>query len=188
MNLKKLAPWNWFKRENESDGRAVPVNMGYSIGNRSVSMTPLHCVFDEIDRLFDTAFNRFGLSPFGENPNLLEGMSGSILKPRLDLGATEKEYTVSVEIPGVNEKDVQLEISNNTLTICGEKKQKTEEKNKSYYRVERSYGSFQRVLSLPEDADQGGVKAIFKKGLLTITIPRKALPGSKVKQVEINYA
>ena len=188
MDIKKLAPWNWFNKENTSDGHAVPVNKGHSIGNRSVSMFPSHTVFEEIDRLLENAFHGFGLSPFGEGRKMLEGISGNILKPRLDLGATEKEYTISVEIPGVNEKDVQLEITNDTLTISGEKKQETEEKNKNYYRLERSYGSFQRVLSLPEDADQDGVKALFKKGILTVTIHRKVLPGSKVKQIQINYA
>lgn len=106
----------------------------------------------------------------------------------MDLGATEKEYTVCIETPGVDGKDIQLQITNNTLTIFGEKKQAVEEKKKHYYRVERSYGSFQRVLSLPQDADQDKINAQFKKGVLTITIPRKSLTGSNVKQIQITYA
>jgi HSP20 family protein len=88
----------------------------------------------------------------------------------------------------VDEKDVKLEIVNDTLTISGEKKQEKEEKEKNYYRMERSYGVFQRVLSLPEDADQDKIKATFKKGILTVTVPRKALPKSDVKQIEIKNA
>ena len=114
-------------------------------------------------------------------PRLAEGM----FKPSLDLGATDKEYTVTVELPGVDEKDVRLEIVNDNLIIRGEKKQETEEQEKNYYRMERSYGSFERVLSLPEDADQDGVKATFKKGVLTVTLPRKALPESDVKKIEV---
>jgi HSP20 family protein len=108
-----------------------------------------------------------------------------MLKPTLDLSATDKKYTISVEIPGVDEKDVKLEIANDTLTIRGEKKQENEEKDKNYYRVERSYGSFQRVLSLPEDADQAGVKATFKRGILFISMPRKAVPQADVRKIDI---
>ncbi len=90
-----------------------------------------------------------------------------------------------MEIPGVDEKDVRLEIVNDTLTIQGEKKQENEEKGKNYYRMERSYGSFQRMLSLPEDADQNEVTATFKKGVLTVTMLRKALPKADVKQIEV---
>jgi HSP20 family protein len=187
MNLKKLAPWNWFNKENDRGGNAVPVNRRHSIEKNSI-LTPSPNVFSDIDRLFDTAFNGFGRSLFGKRSNLLEGMSSSLLKPRLDLEATEKKYTICVEIPGVDEKDIQLQIANDTLTIFGEKKQKAEEKNKHYYRVERSYGSFQRVLSLPQDADQDKISARFKKGVLTVAIPRKALTGSNAKQIQINYA
>ena len=96
-----------------------------------------------------------------------------------------KEYAISVEVPGVDEKDVKIELANNTLTIGGEKKQEKEEKEKNFYRVERSYGSFQRVLSLPEDADQEKIQATFKKGVLRITVPRKALPHAEAKQIEV---
>ena len=188
MNLKKLAPWNWFDKENESSGHAVPVNTNHSTGSRYSIMPSSTDIFEEIDRLFDTACNGFGRSLFGRGSNFLDSISSGTLKPRLDLGATKKEYTVGVEVPGVNKNDVRLEITNDTLTIFGEKKQETEEKNKNYYRLERSYGSFQRVLSLPDDADQDNIKAQFKKGVLTITIPRKAIPESNIKQVQINYA
>jgi HSP20 family protein len=106
----------------------------------------------------------------------------------LDLGATDKAYTATVEVPGVDEKDVKVEMVNDTLTIRGEKKQEKEEKDKNYYRMERSYGSFQRVLSLPEDADQEGVSATFKNGVLTVTMPRKAAPAAHVRQIEIQHA
>lgn len=85
-------------------------------------------------------------------------------------------------------KDVRLEVANDTLTIRGEKKQETEEKKKDFYRMERSYGAFQRVLSLPEDADQDNIRATFKKGVLTVTMPRKALPESAVEQIEVKSA
>lgn len=134
---------------------------------------------------FDRAFGGFAPASSGFNRPLLPRLNDGMLKPTLDLGATEKEYTITVEIPGVDEKDVRLEIVNDTLIIQGEKKQETEEKGKNYYRMERSYGSFQRVLSLPEDADQDGVTATFKKGVLTVVMPRKTLPKKDVEQIAV---
>ncbi len=132
---------------------------------------------------------------FGRNngsfPRLffLRVVAPALLKPRADLSATDTEYQLTVEIPGINERDVSLDISGNTLTIRGEKRQEKEEKAKDYYRIERSYGSFQRVLSLPEDVDQDTIKATFKNGVLTVTMPRKAVTGgAEVKQIEITAA
>jgi HSP20 family protein len=107
------------------------------------------------------------------------------LKPNLDIGVSDKEYTISIELPGIDEKDVQLELINDTLKIKGEKKQQKEEKEKNYYRMERSYGSFQRTLSLPEDVDQDDIKAVYKNGIMKITIPRKAALKTEAKQIEI---
>ena len=103
----------------------------------------------------------------------------------MDIGANDKEYTITVEVPGVSEKDVQVEVSNNIMTIKGEKKQEKEEKDKDFYRIERSYGSFQRVLSLPEDADQTDIKATFKNGILKVRMPRRTLPATEVKQIDV---
>ena len=107
------------------------------------------------------------------------------LKPTLDIGVTEKEYTITVELPGVEANEVKLELVNDTLKIFGEKKQEKEEKEQNYYRVERSYGSFQRVLSLPEDADQDTINANFKNGVMTITVQRKAAPKPETKQIQV---
>lgn len=185
MDIKKWVPWNWFKKEEEDAGKMVPLKREHAKEQSGALVRPLQQFHHEIDRVFDQAFRGFGLSPFGSDQPLFPRLADGMLKPTLDLGASDKEYTIMVEIPGVDEKDVKLEIVNDTLTICGEKKQEQEEKEKNYYRMERTYGSFQRVLSLPEDADQDGIKATFKKGVLTVTLPRKALPESNVKQIEV---
>lgn len=170
MSVKKWIPWNWFKNEEDSAGKSVPVQRAVVQERDHALGYPIERFHREIDRLFDQAFRGFGLTPFEFNRPLLPGLNDGILKPTLDLGATDKEYTVTLEIPGVDEKDVRLEIVNDTLTIQGEKKQEAEEKGKNYYRMERSYGSFQRMLSLPEDADQNDVTATFKNGVLTVTM------------------
>lgn len=188
MDIKKWIPWNWFKKEEENAGKMVPVKRENAKEQSHALAHPLQQFHQEVDRLFDQAFRGFESSQLGFDRPLFPHLADGMLKPTLDLGATDKEYTITVEIPGVNEKDVKLEIVNDTLTISGEKRQEKEEKNKNYYRMERSYGSFQRVLSLPEDADQENVKATFKKGVLTVTMARKALPGSDVKRIEVKTA
>lgn len=187
MDIKKLAPWNWFKKEEEQSGARVPVHHRDAVAEypQSGAGNPLVQLHREMDRLFDNASRRFGPGPFDSDfftPLTAEGL----LKPQVDIGASNKEYSITVEVPGVKEKDVKVEIAGNTMTIRGEKNQEKEEKDKNYYRVERSYGSFQRILSLPEDAGQDDVKATFNKGVLTIKMPRKALPKSDVKQIEIS--
>lgn len=187
MDIKKWIPWNWFKKEEEESGSPVPVRRakqgprgGYS------ELSPVDYFHQEVDRLFDNFFGAwpsYGMDRQHE-PTLVDGM----LKPTLDLSATDKEYAITVEIPGVDEKDVKLELANDTLTIRGEKKQEKEEKDHNYYRMERSYGSFQRVLSLPDDADQESIKAKFKRGVLKVTMLRKALPHSDVKRIEVKGA
>jgi len=182
MDIKKLAPWNWFKKEEEQEGKMLPVRRQET---QTFHPDPFVQIRKEIDRLFDTAFRGFGFPSMGFGRELTPMAQTDWLKPTLDIGASEKKYTISVELPGVDEKEVQLELINDTLKIKGEKKQQKEEKEKNYYRMERSYGSFQRVLSLPEDADQSNIKAVYKNGIMEITIPRKAAPKAEAKQIEI---
>lgn len=185
MDIKKLVPWNWFKTEEANARKTIPVRREDAQEQGVALPVALQNFHREFDRIFDQAFRGFGIEPSLFDGVLWPRVTDGMLKPTLDLSATDKEYTVTVEIPGVDEKDVKLEIANDTLTIRGEKKHEKEEKDKSYYRVERSYGSFQRVLSLPEDADKEAVKATFKYGVLTISMPRKVLPQADIKKIEI---
>jgi HSP20 family protein len=187
MELKKLAPWNWFKKEEEI-AHTVPVRHGekekaYLPERQYEPVMQLH---REIDHLFDHFFRGFALPALGSAKSFLPFDESVLFKPQVDLSASDKEYLLTVEIPGVNENDVSVDVSGNTMTIRGEKKQEKEEKEKDYYRIERRYGAFQRILSLPEDVDQNGIKANFKNGVLSVTMPRKVLPASEVKQIEIN--
>jgi HSP20 family protein len=188
MSMKKWIPWNWFKKEEEESGKSVPVRRNRQHDQAPALSGSLVRFQQEIDRLFEHAFRGVDLMPLGFNRPLWPRMNDGLLRPTLDLGATDNAYTVSVEVPGVDEKDVKVEIANDALTIRGEKKQEIEEKDKNYYRMERSYGSFERVLSLPEDADQEGIAATFKNGVLKVSMPRIAAPQAHVKQIEIQSA
>ncbi|MFZ5764890.1 MAG: Hsp20/alpha crystallin family protein [Thermodesulfobacteriota bacterium] len=185
MDFKKLAPWNWFKTEEEENEGIIPIRRGASQlrqPNEEAIRHPLKELHQEMDRLFDDMLR--GFAPFFPTPL----SAATLIKPQVDIRATEKEYTVSAEIPGVDEKDISIEVNNSTLTIRGEKRQDKEEKETNYYRIERSYGAFQRILSLPGDGDTDAIRAHFKNGVLTITIPRKAQEKSAVRQIEIHDA
>lgn len=182
MDIKKLAPWNWFKKEQEQEGTMLPVRRQET---QTRYTDPFSQIRQEIDRIFESAFSGFGFPSIGFGRELTPMAQSDWLRPTLDIGASDKDYTISVELPGVDEKDVQLELTNDSLKIKGEKKQQKEEKEKNYYRMERSYGSFQRVLSLPEDVDKDNIKAVYKNGIMNITIPRKAAPKSEIRQIEI---
>ncbi len=184
MDIKKLVPWNWFIKEEEAE-KGLRVTQSDSRRQDHPMYHPMQQIHHEIDRMFDSVFSGFGLPRFGSSLPGFPNLSEDVLKPTLDVGCTDKEYSISIEVPGVDEKDIRLELSDNTLTIRGEKKRDQEEKEKNYYRLERSYGSFQRVLSLPDDVDQEGIKAKFKKGVLKITVPRRELPKPDVKRIEV---
>lgn len=103
--------------------------------------------------------------------------------PSIDISETEKQYVIDVEVPGMNKKDINLNVENNTLTISGERKFEKEEDNKQYHRVESHYGSFTRSFSLPENADYDSIDASYKNGILTITVDKSEK--SLKKQIEI---
>lgn len=181
MDLNKLVPWNWFRNEEEESGTSVPVNhLGQNKLYRNLGR--LH---KDMDQLFDNFFSGLGYNSFRIGNYSFNPMADGIIRPTLDIRSGDNEYIISIEIPGVEEKNIKLEIAGNALTVSGEKKQEKEDNGKSYYRMERSYGSFKRVLSLPDDADQEHLRATFKNGVLKINMQKKALPKPVVKRVEI---
>jgi HSP20 family protein len=103
---------------------------------------------------------------------------GGVLAPRVDVSETDKEVTLTVELPGVEEKDIDVSLTGDQLTIKGEKKSehedKKDEEGRVFHRVERSFGSFQRTMTVPYDVDPDQVSAQFKDGVLKITLPKPA--------------
>jgi len=106
--------------------------------------------------------------------------------PSIDVVESEKEIKVKAELPGIKEDDVDVSISQNYLSIKGEKKDEHENTEDNYIFRESSYGSFQRSFSLPDNVDGNKSEAEFKKGVLTITIPKKDSPENKVKKIKIS--
>ena len=92
--------------------------------------------------------------------------------PTVDVSETENDFEIRAELPGVSESDVNVSVTDNRLTVKGEKRQETETDGKNYHRVERRYGSFQRSFTLPRNVETSNIKAGFQDGVLTLTIPK----------------
>jgi HSP20 family protein len=166
LDLKSLIPWG--QKSN------VPVK------NETVS-DPFVSFRREVDRLFDDFFNGAGAGTFPAPRN--GGWTASL--PSLDVTDSDKELVVSAELPGMSERDFEVSLVGDVLTIKGEKKHEHEEKQGERHYVERSYGSFSRAVRLPFDASEQDVNADYDKGVLAIRIPKPADVQSKVKQIEV---
>ena len=113
-----------------------------------------------------------------------ESLTSSSFAPAVDVYEDEHNVTLKIEVPGIDEKDIDVRIENNTLTVHGERKIEKEEKEENYRRVERQYGSFTRTFNLPPTVDAEKVQADYDKGVLKITLPKKA--EAKPKQIRVN--
>lgn len=164
LSASKLAPWNWFRHENETPSRLV---------TRNDYEQPMAHFHQEVDRLFDDAFRSFGMPSLLSRRDESLNDSGLMLRPKVDIHEQDDAYRISVEVPGVSEDDLKLTLEGDNLIISGEKShENTEQEKGRVHRVERSYGSFQRILNLPVDVNAHDIKADFKNGVLTVTLPR----------------
>lgn len=139
--------------------------------------SPFAILRREIDSLFDNFLRGFELEPFESR--------FSAFSPKIDVVETDKEIKVFVELPGMEEKDIDISLSKDTLTIKGEKKEEKEQKGKDYYRMERSYGSFIRTIPLPVEVEDDKVDAKLKKGVLTIVLPKSAKTIEATKKISV---
>ena len=128
----------------------------------------------DINRLFD-AF----MSPLDTTE------THSVMVPKLDVAELKDRFEIKAELPGMEEKDIDLSIEDGLLTISGEKKAETEEKDKGYYLKECSYGTFSRSVRLPDNIADDKIEAKFKKGVLTIDLPKKEVAPPKSRKIAI---
>jgi HSP20 family protein len=142
--------------------------------------SPLSSLRREMDRLFDD----FGTSRWPV-PGAMRLMAEMPPVPAMDLAESEGGYEVTVELPGIDVKDVELSVSDDMLTLRGEKREESERKDKDLHVRERRYGSFQRSLRLPADADAGRVEATCANGVLGITLPKSRTARAREQKIEI---
>ena len=143
----------------------------------------------EIDHLFDNFGRNFWRSPFrafGEFDPFWSTKAAA--EPAVDIAESDKGYELTAELPGMDEKNIDVRIVNGGLTIKGEKKDEREEKTKDYHLAERRYGSFERHLRLPAGVDADKIEASFSKGVLTVTLPKKVEAQKPAKRIEVKAA
>jgi len=166
MSIRDLIPWS--RQENR-----VPAQVS-AAGDRSDSVSSLH---REVNRLFDNFFRGFGVP-------VLAGGDRGLLAPSVELAETDEEIRVAAELPGLDDKDVEVIVEEGVLTLRGEKKSEVEDKDRGY--SERSYGRFERRIGLPKGIEQDKASATFKNGVLTVTVPKSTSAGQDVRRIPIN--
>jgi HSP20 family protein len=151
---------------------------------------PLQALRAQMDHLFDEFANEWRLPALTRNfwdlePQHTSLWSRGAVDVRFEVTESDNAIEMSAELPGIDEKDVELTLSDGVLTIKGEKKAEKETKEKDYYLSERRYGSFVRSLRLPDSIDESKIKANFDKGVLTVTLPKRADAKKKKKKITI---
>jgi HSP20 family protein len=173
MTLREIVPWRWGGlRRWEPDEE--------HFGGFRKQMESLH---REMGRMFDEFANEPDHGSF-----FPKEWARKVVIPEIDETEDDKAFHISVELPGMDEKDVDITLSGRMLTIRGEKKADQKEEGKDYYRRERTYGSFRRTLELPGDVDESKIEASFKKGVLAIELPRTEEAQNKIKHIAVKAA
>jgi HSP20 family protein len=161
MNVRDLIPWG--------GSNQTPTLL------RDEQASPFLTLHGEMNRLFDEALRSFAApSLFGRLPSW----------PNVEISETEKELRVSAELPGLEDKDVEVLLSDDVLTIRGEKKSEVEDKERQF--SERSYGRFERRIPLGTEVEEDQVAASFKNGVLSVTLPKSARARARAKRIAIN--
>ncbi|MXQ11914.1 Hsp20/alpha crystallin family protein [Microvirga makkahensis] len=170
MNMRDLIPWGRNSQTTPSRYREEG--------------DPFMTLHREMNRLFDDVFRTFDMAPFGS----LGGTGHSTGRvggwPHVEVVETDGDIRVSAELPGIEEKDVEVLMGDGVLTIRGEKKSEIEDKDHAF--SERYYGRFERRIPLAWDVEDDKVDASFKNGVLTVTMPKSAQGRSNVKRIAVN--
>lgn len=186
MDLKKLNPWNWFKHEDaQSSSDFLPVKRDQYQQPSSVELGhPVVQFHREVDRLFEDVFRSFGMPSLAGRGGALWPTAAQF-NPELNVSSDDETYHISLEAPGLEKGDIDIEIRDNRLVISGHKDESQESKDQHFYRIERRYGAFQRVLALPEDVVHKDISAAMKNGVLSIRLPRSPSAVSDARKVDI---
>lgn len=153
----------------------IPWNRARNVVARSEEHNPFLTLHREVNRLFDDVFRSFDLPA-------RRLFDGGWSWPTIEVSETDRDLTVTAELPGLDEKDVQVELADGVLVIRGEKRTETEEKDRLF--SERYYGRFERRIPV-DNVDEGKVSAAFKKGVLTVTLPKLAPAQQKIRRIPV---
>ena len=160
---------------------------------------PLLALREEVDHLFDNFFSGFELGPFGDFGRMSTepfrrfedtfaglGTGFGKLNMKSDVRETDDAFHIEAELPGFEEGDIDVSVTDTMLTITGEKKDEHKEDRDDFHLTERHYGTVKRSFPIPDAVDVGKAQANFKNGVLSIDLPKKALPKAKTKKIPIS--
>lgn len=169
----------------------VPVKADENAGGGPPARRPFETLRREVDRLFDDFGGEFWRSPFrrsltGDPMFRRELTAGNA--PAVDIFEKDNAYEVTADVPGFDDKSIEVHVLNGSLWIKGERKSEREEKQKGYYLSEREFGSFRRCFRLPDGIDTDKIAASLKKGVLTVTLPKTAEAEKAAKKIEVKEA
>ena len=163
MSLLEMVPW---RKDRGHLSRELPDDW----------LMPLH---RQIDRVF-TEFLGADL------PHLARTRWDGGFSPSMDVSETDRQLEVSAELPGMDDEDIEVTLTDGVLTVKGEKRSESEEEDKHHYRLERSYGAFRRSFRLPPEIDADDVSASFDKGVLKVTVAKKEAAESATRKIEVS--
>lgn len=142
--------------------------------------------FRDMEAMQDRILRAMNLSTSRRGEDARQSLTTSDWAPTVDISEDANEYLIKAELPEVGKDDVKVTVENGVLTLCGERRLEKEENNRKFHRIERSYGSFMRSFSMPEDADPEKVAAEFKDGLLMVRLPK--CEAKKPRQIEVQVS
>lgn len=176
------------KKSEKAQERSIPIknDWGWSVDN-------LHHQFDALYDQMLKAHEMFGtplphwqdINPARRDAAAFKGMS---VLPQTDICETDNQFTMTLDLPGMTEDEVDLKIKDGRLTVSGEKTTEREEGEKDYHLRERRFGSFSRSFRIPESVDDTKIKAEFSKGVLSVTLPKKPTAASTARKIKVAAA
>lgn len=187
MALTQMIPSQWLRRQGNPAVSSLTTRPTSLAG----SDDPFVRMHETMDRLFDSFFNDSSSWGVNRAPGNDGGLM-NLMTPQLDIAETDNAYVLSVDLPGVDGKDIDLSADEDMLTLRAERKRQHESKDDDgvrFHRMERSVGRFERTLSLPVDADTDNISAAFNNGVLEITVPRRDdIESTRGRRIEIEGA
>ncbi|MBN8531283.1 MAG: Hsp20/alpha crystallin family protein [Alphaproteobacteria bacterium] len=172
-------------RNEDMQGQTMPSSQrGMSLMPGFSYFMPISNFFSDMDQVFDQTVRQLSWPLFPVS-TALQNIT-SMFRPNLDIASNDNEYMITVEVPGMDQKDIRLDVAGGVLTISGEKKQESMDARRSMQCSECSYGAFERTLTLPDDVDESAIEARFKNGVLTIICPRMETQKTQPRQILIS--
>jgi HSP20 family protein len=152
------------------------------------SGNPMMDLRRQVDQLFDDFAGTFGLPAFGFGFPTAAHARSSLADVRVEVSESQDRYEIAAEVPGMAEDDIDIDLSNDVLTIKGEKKAESEDTGKNYHVSERTYGRFQRSFRLPDTVDREKIDATFDRGLLKVHLPKRTEAKAQTRKINVKSA